>query len=265
MRYSRSLLATAALLAVALPAASALGGRPAPPAGGKNTALSRGEAKSPKHGAGPAVTGNIALIAPWGNAAYNASVPLITVTYTISASPAIPPSARHGVQAAIDHWNNCLYSGSNSFSDTLGSDSFSTTDSGCSTLSFKGDWHFVAAGPGTTPLVKISIKKGGGQIAGQTHFGFNSSGFLKSARVQISGSSFGLANDAQMVWNIAEHELGHVVGLGHSNVSTDLMNPVINGHVQFGSCEINGAEALYSSWLPSKSSPALPASSSVAC
>jgi hypothetical protein len=205
------------------------------------------------------------LIAPWGSAAYSASAPKVTVTYAISASRAVPGSALHGVQAALDHWNNCLFSGSNSFSETLGSDSFSSTDSGCSTLSFTGEWQFVAAGSGATPLVEISIKKGGGRIAGQTHLGFDSSGFLDSARVQISGSSFGSRNDAHVVWNIAEHELGHVVGLGHSDVSTDLMFPTLNGTVSFGSCEINGAEALYGSWLPSGSVPALPSSTSVSC
>jgi hypothetical protein len=102
-------------------------------------------------------------------------------------------------------------------------------------------------------------------IAGQTHLRFDSFGFLSSARVQISGSSFGSANDAQVAWNVAEHELGHVVGLGHSDVSTDLMYPVLNGTVSFGSCEINGAEALYGSWLPSGSAPAPPLSTSVSC
>ena len=217
--------------------------------------------------AGPAfgTPDQIALVAPWENTAYNSSGPLVTVTYTISATNAIPLSAVHGVQAGIDHWNNCLFAGSDSFNETLGSDSFSTTDTGCSTLSFKGDWHFVLASAGTTPMVKISIRKGGGNIAGQTFFKFDSSGFLDGARVQISGKAFGVPNTAQEVWNVAAHELGHVVGMGHSDVSTDLMFPVINGNVAFESCEISGAEALYGSWLPSAGSPALPSSSTANC
>jgi hypothetical protein len=204
-----------------------------------------------------ATTGSIALIAPWGTAAYSNGV--VTVTYSITASPAVPQGARDAVQAAIDHWNNCLYNGSNSFT----SGSFSATDSGCSTLSFTGKWHFVPAVAGT-PLVKIAIKKGGGTVAGKTFSNFDSSGFLAGDRVQISGSSFGVSDD-QVVFNTADHELGHVVGLGHSNVTTDLMYPVLNGTVSFGSCEINGVEALYGSWLPSASTPALPSTSSVAC
>jgi hypothetical protein len=43
------------------------------------------------------------------------------------------------------------------------------------------------------------------------------------------------------------------------------MYPVLNGTVSFGSCEINGVEALYGSWLPSASTPALASTSSVAC
>lgn len=205
---------------------------------------------------------SIGLLRPWGNAAYNQAGSMITVTYSISAGRGVPTSAFDAVKAGFDHWNSCL-SGSNAFSETLDSNTFSTTDSGCPTLSFKGDWRFLSTT--TAPLVKVSIKKGGGNIAGQTRLSYSRSGFIKAATVQISASSFGRPNTSQLVWEIATHELGHVVGLGHSNDPNDLMYPTLNNQVSIGSCEINGAEALYGSWLPDGSAPALPSSGSVTC
>jgi hypothetical protein len=234
MRYVRSLAAVVSVLAVAIPAAPA-----------------------------SAAPDSIDLIAPRGNAAYDAGTHNIAVTYVIVASPTIPASAVHGVQAAIDHWNWC-FAGNDSFTETFAPDTFTVTDSGCSGLLFKNHWEFVPPDAGTRALVSIRIKKGGGVVLGQTNLSFDSSGFLDAARMQISGSTFGLANGAQVVWNIAAHELGHVVGLGHSDVETDLMFPSINGTVSFGSCEIDGAEELYGSWLPG-SDPALPSVDPVPC
>jgi hypothetical protein len=238
MTRARLLLTLVLALCLCLPAASAL-------------------AKRPGGGGG----GSIGLIAPWGNAAYSGGK--ISVTYSITAASSVPQSAVNAVQAGVDQWNSC-FGGSTTFNETIGGTNFSTSDPGCR-LSFNGDWRFVRAAAGTTPQVKISIKKGGGNIAGQTFFSADSSGFLNGARVQISGSAFGLANDAHTIWNTSTHELGHVTGLDHSNVSTDLMYPVLNGNVAIGSCEHNGLEALYGSWLPHGLPPALPTQSSVAC
>lgn len=207
------------------------------------------------HGGGGAPN-TIALIAPWGSSAYDGST--VTVTYAISAASSVPASAVAAVQAAIDHWNNCVNTGSNAFSETLAGTTFASSDSNCSAH----NWRFAAAGAGASPLVTISVKKGGGMIAGSTKLSFDSAGFLAGARVQISGSSFGSQNDTQTVLDIAEHELGHVVGLGHSTVTTDLMYPILNGTTSFGSCEANGFSALYP-WLGS--TPTLPTQTSVSC
>ena len=185
----------------------------------------------------------IALLAPWGNAAYDGRQ--ITVTYTIGASPGVPASAVTAVQSALSSWNSCFGGGS-----------------GCAGISPKSRFSFSATTG--SPLLTITIKKGGGVVAGSTKLSTDRSGFIDGARLQISASSFGSPNTTQTIDEIALHELGHVVGLGHSNNPNDLMYPVLNGVTSFGSCEVNGFNALYSSWLGS-GSPTLPSESSVSC
>lgn len=196
----------------------------------------------PQKGGPSASSYSIGLLAPWGNAAYAGGH--ITVSYTLSSAPGVPGSARTAVQSALTSWNSCLGGGS-----------------GCGGLSPKGRFSFTAAT--ASPLLTITIKKGGGTVAGSTKLTY-SGGFISAARMQISASSFGSPNTAETVYEIALHELGHVVGLGHSNDPSDLMYPVLNGTTSFGSCEVNGFDALYSGWLGS-GNPTLPSQSSVGC
>lgn len=114
----------------------------------------------------------------------------------------------------------------------------------------------------------ITIKNGGGMIAGQTKLSYDRQGFIKGATVQISGSSFGLANNYSTVYEIVLHELGHAfVGLGHSDDPSDLMYPTLNGTTTIGACEASGFDALYG-WLEAGNpgtGPTLPSGSSVSC
>jgi hypothetical protein len=239
MRKLWFVVATACALAVALPAGAArFGGHraPGPPV------ASHGKGKGHKRTAPASSSSSIDLLAPWGTAAYSGG--RITVKYTLSLSPGVPGSVRTTVLSALNSWNSCFGGGS-----------------GCGGISPKSRFSFSATSG--TPLLAITVKKGGGTVAGSTKLTY-SSGFISSARLQISASSFGSPNTPTTIYEIALHELGHVVGLGHSNASNDLMYPVLNGVTSFGSCEVNGFNALYSSWLGS-SSPKLPSQSSVAC
>jgi hypothetical protein len=228
---------------VAAPAASA--GRShghQVPVGAAAAQAAHGKGKGHQGGGAAGSSFSIDLLAPWGNAAYNGSG--ITVTYTLGASPGVPGSARTAVQNALNSWNSCFGGGS-----------------GCGGISPKHKFAFSAtSGP---PLLAITIKKGGGIVAGSTKLSY-SSGFIAGARLQISAASFGSPNTIQTITEIAKHELGHVVGLGHSDDPNDLMYPVLNGVTSFGSCEVNGFNALYSSWLGS-GSPTLLSQSSVSC
>jgi predicted Zn-dependent protease len=197
-------------------------------------------------GVASAAAATIQLVAPWGNAVYT-NTDKITLTYSISASNKVPQQAVDAVQAAIGAWQGFL-------DDNNGS----------------GQFDLVPVATGMKANVPITIKNGGGKILGQTRFSVDRQGFIKAAPVSISGSSFGLANDPATLTYIAEHEFGHaLVGLGHSDDSTDLMYPTIGAsNPGIGACELAGFNALYSPWLTdgnSSTTPTLPSVSSVPC
>jgi hypothetical protein len=229
-------------LAIAVPGASE-GRAPGRPGAAPGAAAQVANGKGHQQAAGSTSAFSIALIAPWGIAGYSGSA--VTVTYSIGRGPRVPVSAQNDVQAALGDWNSCFGGGS-----------------GCGGISPKSKFSFMPAGG--APLLSITIKKGGGVVAGSTKLSFDSSGFINGARLQMSASSFGSPNTDATITEIALHELGHVVGLGHGTDPNDLMYPVLNGVTTFDSCEVSGFNALYSSWLGS-GSPTQPSASSVSC
>jgi matrixin len=193
-------------------------------------------------GGGAPSSNSIDLIAPWGPAAFT-SPDTITLSYSVSASKSVAQTAVQAALAAASTWSSWL-------------------------SSHDGSGHFnVQQGSGGV-AVPITIKNGGGTVAGQTKLSYDRQGFIKGATVQISGSSFGLANDYNTVYEIVLHELGHAfVGLGHSTDPTDLMYPTLNGTTTIGTCEAHGFDALYG-WLEdgnASTGPTRPSVSSTAC
>ena len=192
-----------------------------------------------------AAASSITVVRPWGSAVYSGT-DTITLTYSISAPKAIPSTAVDAVQEAVNDWASWLPSHDG-----------------------KGSFTIVAA-TGRSANVQISMKAGGGNILGQTHWSFDRQGFIKGATVKISGSTYGFANDPATVHEITLHELGHAfVGLGHSDDPTDLMYPTLGStSTGIGACELAGFDALYSPWLTDGSSstgPTLPVDSTVDC
>jgi hypothetical protein len=80
-----------------------------------------------------------------------------------------------------------------------------------------------------------------GDTVGQTSTYFDSSGYIDHAVVTIATAAFGNNIPTSQLKQIAMHELGHSLGLGHANFNGDLMSPVINPTTGgISKCDIDG-------------------------
>jgi hypothetical protein len=64
--------------------------------------------------------------------------------------------------------------------------------------------------------------------AGRSTFAFDSNGFISRVKINLAKSAFGSSLDTQKIEQVALHEIGHALGLGHANFKEDLMSPIVN-------------------------------------
>jgi hypothetical protein len=80
--------------------------------------------------------------------------------------------------------------------------------------------------------------------AGKTEFNFDNKGFIDSIEVTLSGGIFGDRFQNSELEQIARHEIGHVLGLGHANFDGNLMSESTDGGTgNISTCEVNGVLA----------------------
>jgi matrixin len=81
--------------------------------------------------------------------------------------------------------------------------------------------------------------KKGEEIAGQTVTTFDQNGFLDNAQITISKSVRDYEFDTATIEQVAKHEMGHALGLGHANFDGNLMAERVNeGTETVSECEV---------------------------
>lgn len=87
--------------------------------------------------------------------------------------------------------------------------------------------------------IKVTFEDDGEEIAGQTINNFNGFGFIDHVEMTISENAFGIDFDTKTIEQIAKHEMGHALGLGHANFEGNLMTQLVNdGTGTIDDCEI---------------------------
>jgi hypothetical protein len=80
---------------------------------------------------------------------------------------------------------------------------------------------------------------------GEASVSFDASGLITHVDMTISTKALGNSISSSELESIAKHEIGHALGLGHTDFVDDLMSPILTGkaNTDISQCDINAIEA----------------------
>ena len=166
---------------------------------------------------------NIQICCSWGSSLLDGKL-----SYKIIGGDT---TGQKAVKNAVDKWNSKLTG--------ISLIEASDNENADITINFQKD--AIATNVATGSLEGRNIRA---VTAGQSVNNFDANGLLVNSVITISRSAFDNTLSSNKIEQIAMHELGHALGLGHANFNGDLMSAVITGRKKvISSCDLNSVIA----------------------
>jgi hypothetical protein len=140
-------------------------------------------------------------------------------------------AAHQAVKAAINAWTTKL--NGLKFTEISG-----TTNSADIMISFNNN--------GKSSVNNLATVKGSHRVdtVGQTMTTVSSTGLISNAVTTVSEGAFGSPFSKAQLKQIAMHEIGHALGIGHANFKGDLMSPMLNNEIgTISQCDVRAVLA----------------------